>query len=427
MMIDAGSEGSRIYIFRWLPHQTAGIVFPTVQSSKASTPGVASFALHPDAAGASLDPLIEYAQHALEHAKDQWSVLPVYLRATAGMRLLTAGEREAVLESIRRRLRRSPFLFEDEFAVVATGEEEGIYGWLAVNHLIGNLRSDRKISAASSVGALDLGGASVQIVFIPEKSVMSHAFPLLLGPHHLRVYSTSFLHFGQKEASHRTSSIIISDAMLKVQSVDELYHPCYSVGYLYHPRFGYSGKRSFPIDVKMNGSADFHECEQLIKRIFHKEHDCLVPSCSFYGAYQPHLYNNKFIAFSHFSQIADFLALPREGPISDLRVASEYVCSLSLEQLNIVFARVKDHYNRVHLCFHSTYIWVLLTYGFGFSPHTHNVGFRQHFKGGIIDYVVGAMIYQLNQDPWLRMPGNASLLREARGLPERGAELLIVS
>lgn len=427
MMIDAGSEGSRIYIFRWLPHPTPGIVFPEALSSKATTVGVASFALKPDGAGPSLDPLIEYAKEALKDVRQQWSIAPVYLRATAGMRLLTADEREAVLASIRKRLLQSPFLFEDSFAVVATGEEEGIYGWLAVNYLIGNLRSDRKITASSSVGALDLGGASAQIVFIPEKSVMSHAFPLTLGPHNLRVYSTSFLHFGQKEAAHRTSSLMISDALLKVQSVDALYHPCYSVGYTYHPRFGYSGNRSFPIDIKMNGSADFESCKNLIRRIFHKEGDCLVPRCSFYGVYQPHLYNNKFIAFSHFSQIADFLALPAQAEISDLRVAAEYVCSLSLEQLNIVFARVKDHYNRVHLCFHAAYIWVLLTYGFGFSHKTRNIDFRQHFNGSIIDYVMGAMIYQINQEEWLRMPGNTSVIKEARGLPQYETELLITS
>lgn len=426
-MIDAGSEGSRIYIFRWIPRDKRGIVFPEALSSKANARGVASFALEPDLAGASLDPLIEYAEHSLQHVRDQWGASPIYLRATAGMRLLTADEREAVLASIRERLRRTNFLFEEDFAVVATGEEEGIYGWLAVNYLKGNLRSDRRITAASSIGSLDLGGASVQIVFIPELSVMSKAFPIMLGPHHLRVYSTSFLHFGQKEASHRTSSIIISDALLKVQSVAELVHPCYAVGYTYHPRFGYTGNRSFPIDVKMGGSADFESCESLIKRIFHKEQDCLVPSCSFYGVYQPHLYNNKFIAFSHFSQIAEFLAIPVGAPISDLRIASEYVCSLSLEQLNIVFARVKDHYNRVHLCFHSAYIWVLLTYGFGFSPETRNIDFRQRFEGGIIDYVMGAMIYQLNQDPWLRKAGNASVLLEARGTWQQGEEVLITS
>eukprot|EP00416_Gambierdiscus_australes_P003751 CAMPEP_0171128836 /NCGR_PEP_ID=MMETSP0766_2-20121228/117824_1 /TAXON_ID=439317 /ORGANISM="Gambierdiscus australes, Strain CAWD 149" /LENGTH=313 /DNA_ID=CAMNT_0011592009 /DNA_START=1 /DNA_END=939 /DNA_ORIENTATION=- len=297
----------------------------------------------------------------------------------------------------------SPFWFEDEFAVVATGEEEGIYGWLAVNHLKGNLQAGRKITANTSVGALDLGGASVQIVFIPEKSVMAQSFPLILGPHHLRVYSTSFLHFGQKEASHRVSSTIILDALLEVQSVAELVHPCFSTGYTFNPKFGYEANRTFPVDVSMQGSGDLAACERLIRRTFNKRQSCLVPTCSFWGVYQPRLYDNKFVAFSHFAQIASFLALPPQPTLTEFRVATEYVCSLSLNQLNTVFARVQVYFERVHLCFHAAYAWVLLTYGFDFPHDSPNLDFSASFAGEPIDYVVGAMIYQVNQDPLLRM------------------------
>eukprot|EP00415_Alexandrium_ostenfeldii_P001157 UN1157 len=177
----------------------------------------------------------------------------------------------------------------------------------------------------------------------------------------------------------------------------------------------------------MSGSADFPSCTQLIRKIFHKERECLVESCSFYGVYQPHLYNNKFIAFSHFSQIADFLAVPAEASLNDVRVAAEYVCSLSLEQLDVVFARVQDHYNRVHLCFHATYMLVTLTYGFGFPSDSRNIIFRQHFGGSIIDYATGAMIYELNQDPWYRHRGNVSDLAEARRASQQDANFLITS
>mmetsp|Transcript_90014 Transcript_90014/g.218241 ORF Transcript_90014/g.218241 Transcript_90014/m.218241 type:complete len:287 (+) Transcript_90014:2-862(+) len=280
---------------------------------------------------------------------------------------------------------------------------------------MGTLHSEERLTASNSFGALDLGGASVQIVFIPKKSVMAHAFPLVLGHHNLRVYSASFLHFGYEEAAQRVASIIIADALLEVQSVIELYHPCFSVGYTWHPRFGYDGNRSFPIDVGMSGSSDFHSCENLLRRIFEKDADCLMPTCSFYGVYQPHTYNNKFIAFHQFAKIAEFLALPQTGSINDLRIAAEYVCSLSYDQLNIVFETVPED-DRVTLCLHAAYMWVLLTYGFGFPKDTRNIEFRRRLSGGhVVDYVLGAMIYELNQNTWLRMAGNVSALKEARG------------
>jgi len=298
-----------------------------------------------------------------------------------------------------------------------------VYGWLAVNHLMGNLKQTGRLTSLSSVGALDLGGASVQIVFIPEKSIMSHAFNLRFTQRHIRVYSVSFLHYGEKEAAHLVSDIIISDALLKVQSVVQLEHPCFSKGYTYHPKFGYSSHRSFPIDVKMAGSSNYELCRHLLKRIIHKEVPCLLPSCSFYGVYQPHLYDSKFVAFSHFAQIAEYLALPEIASLADLRVATEYVCSLSIEQLDTIFMRVKDKYNRVHLCFHSTYILVLLHDGFGFPIESQNIRFRRRLGNGEqIDYAVGAMIYEVNQDPWLLMSAeNASALAEARddGVPRQ--------
>ena len=93
-------------------------------------PGVASFALKPHDVGSSLKPLLQYAMKLLHsetwhiicqespwekcevknrnstnldgsEEKDDWAKIPVYLRATAGMRLLFPDERENILETCR--------------------------------------------------------------------------------------------------------------------------------------------------------------------------------------------------------------------------------------------------------------------------------------------------------------------------------------
>jgi len=404
IIIDAGSEGSRVVVYQWKANRTGWtdrhLTIPVAIANFSIVPGIGSFALRPEMAGPSLEPLMNFSKQHLRHVKDDWHRYPVYLRATAGMRLLHADEREAVLDNVRGYFRQQPFMFEDDYAMVITGEEEGIFGWITVNDEMGSLQ-EASISSGNTFGALDLGGASTQMVFIPEKSIMSQAFPVQLGPHHVRVYSWSFLHFGEREAAHRAADVIISKALNQVQSVSEIHHPCYNLGFVYTPNFGYSDNRTFPMTVEMKGSASFEKCESIIMQTFQKHAPCLVQSCSFYGVYQPHVYSSKFIGFSHFAQIAEALALPVNARLLDLRIAAEYVCSLSKPQIDTIFFTMSE-FTRSHLCFHATFVYVLLTFGYGFDPSSRQIIFKHKFDDGRpIDYIHGAMIYQLNQDPML--------------------------
>lgn len=68
---------------------------------------------------------------------------------------------EAALESCRRVLRSSGFLFRDEWARVMKGQEEGVYSWVAVNYALGSLGSEPQ----ETTGIVELGGASMQIAF----------------------------------------------------------------------------------------------------------------------------------------------------------------------------------------------------------------------------------------------------------------------
>jgi len=405
--IDGGSEGSRIYVLRWRPTDTPGseIICPEVVGDSSVVPGVASFALQPGDVGSSLKPLLHYAMKLLHSEKDQWAKIPVFLRATAGMRLLFPDERESILEHIRSYFRTLPFHFRDDMASVATGEEEGVFGWISANYLMGNLKPDKVPTSQTTMGSLDLGGASAQIVFMPQKSTIQHAFPLHLGPHRIQLYSYSFLHFGVREAAHRTASLVISDALLAVQSENTVSHPCFAKGYIYTPKFSYSGESFAPIQVQMNGTSDFRECHALVKRIFDKDAPCLIEKCSFYGVYQPRVYEVPFLAFAHFAEVVADLGLPVDAQLQDVLIATRYVCSLTLAQLEMLFARVGDEYDRTHLCFHATFAYTLLH--FGYDLQANQIMFKSNHGGKPIDWAVGAMIYEINQDPALAAPLSA--------------------
>lgn len=105
--------------------------------------------------------LVDKAKQFLTSAGaiDKLSATPFYLGATAGMRLLPFAQREKLMLETRRYLETSGFLFHPQYARILSGEEEGVFGWMAVNYLLGNFNMNGDTNV--TVGALDLGMLSL--------------------------------------------------------------------------------------------------------------------------------------------------------------------------------------------------------------------------------------------------------------------------
>jgi Golgi nucleoside diphosphatase len=71
------------------------------------------------------------------------------------------------------------------------------------------------VDANSSVGALDLGGASTQIAFfVPNQDILANMFKLQLGGQkHWNVYVHSFLYYGINSARDRLEERLADDAV----------------------------------------------------------------------------------------------------------------------------------------------------------------------------------------------------------------------
>ncbi len=89
----------------------------------------------------------------------------------------------------------NPFFFRPSFARVISGEEEGVFGWLAVNQLQCTLLRSR----TERWGALDLGGASTQITFAPNDDLLAGLFPLSFWGSYNPLYTHSYLRYGINE------------------------------------------------------------------------------------------------------------------------------------------------------------------------------------------------------------------------------------
>ena len=92
-----------------------------------------------------LDPLLTFARGILKGQESRFGSFPIFLKATAGMRALRVKQRNVLMTHVRsyfRNASHNPFAFETEYARVISGEEEGAYGWAAINYLAGNLQAD---------------------------------------------------------------------------------------------------------------------------------------------------------------------------------------------------------------------------------------------------------------------------------------------
>lgn len=136
-------------------------------------PGIATFNNSPQKIGN------HHLKHLLTLAgqivpKSQHYRTPIFLHSTAGMRLLTPPEQQKILNHICEYFTtESDFFLPDcpSHVNVIEGDIEGIYGWLAINSLVGtfdNPASHQHGKNHTTYGLLDMGGASTQVVFQPN-------------------------------------------------------------------------------------------------------------------------------------------------------------------------------------------------------------------------------------------------------------------
>jgi golgi apyrase len=228
VIIDAGSTGSRAYVYHYpsrpLKDSEGGAVnFPQVSMSghkwtKKINPGMSTFAEDPSKVGSDhMKELIKFAEKIVPESQHYRT--PVYLHATGGLRLLSSKQQHDLLTtSCEYFQKKSDFYVPDcesHFSTIE-GSTEGIFGWVAMNYLIGdftNPESHEHGKGHTTYGFLDMGGASAQIAFVPNATgIESHKQVLYTvklasidGSNDMSfgVYSHSFLGAGIYEARRK--------------------------------------------------------------------------------------------------------------------------------------------------------------------------------------------------------------------------------
>uniref|UniRef100_A0A671S0S9 nucleoside diphosphate phosphatase n=1 Tax=Sinocyclocheilus anshuiensis TaxID=1608454 RepID=A0A671S0S9_9TELE len=122
IMLDAGSTGTRIHIFKFQiePNEAAKLAHETFRAIK---PGLSAYADDPEK---SKEGLLELLKVAKDTVPDRlWSSSPLMLRATAGLRLLPGEKATILLDKVREVFSESLFLYRPDSVSIMDGTDEG--------------------------------------------------------------------------------------------------------------------------------------------------------------------------------------------------------------------------------------------------------------------------------------------------------------
>lgn len=198
-IIDAGSSGSRLAIFGWQaaangrPHvwQIASVEDEDAAGFKCPLTGLLKSATDTCAC------LVKLGERAREAAvrslgKPDLSPIPLWVKATAGVRRESEPGQARILGATDRCLARAPG-YAWRGAEVISGAREGVYAWLAVNHLAQTLDAER---AQDTHGIVEIGGQSAQIAYrvsgpISPPPLLGEIVTVPLGSREIHVYAVS--------------------------------------------------------------------------------------------------------------------------------------------------------------------------------------------------------------------------------------------
>jgi golgi apyrase len=310
VILDAGSSGTRLHVYRW--KDPAKVIkdassdelhsLPKLETDKKWTkkirPGVSTFGDHPaDVGREHLQGLIDHALNVIPEKKI--ADTPIFLMATAGMRLLPQVQQSALLHEICSYFRQNTQFSLPDCDVhiqVIKGETEGLYGWLAANYLLGGFDHPEKHKHGKghhTYGFLDMGGASAQIAFAPNVTeAEKHWNDLKLlrmrtmdgRPTEFKVFTTTWLGFGVNQAHER----YVKGLQEHYDSAKnhEIPDPCLPKG-LRTTLDGNLVEGTGNTNITLIGTGDFSQCLIDTKPLLRKDAPCEDHPCLLNGQHVP--------------------------------------------------------------------------------------------------------------------------------------------
>lgn len=401
VILDAGSSGTRVYVYNWKTAANARASaseaelqrLPEIKTKKKWRkkvhPGVSTFGENPEDVGPEhLAELVEFALDIVppEEVKNT----PIFLLATAGMRLLPEYQRAQVLENICGYFQRNTeFQLPDcgLHVQVIPGETEGLYGWIAANYLLGGFNAPDEHEHGNghhTYGFLDMGGASAQIAFAPNATESEkHAEDLKLlrlrkvngeNLEH-KVFVTTWLGFGANQARRR----YVESLLESYPKSKELPDPCLPVGLLATISGEELDSDSPALAGKephLIGTGQFPECLKRTYPLLQKDVPCEDEPCLLNGIHTPAIdfKVNHFVGVSEYWHTThEIFAMAHKDKAYDFQTYQKQVtelCSRDWEDIeedveNQKWGKKIDEKTVEEVCFKASWLINMLHDGIG--------------------------------------------------------------
>ncbi|GKY95916.1 hypothetical protein MPSEU_000552200 [Mayamaea pseudoterrestris] len=438
IVIDGGSTGSRLHIFEFVSNDD-DMETVACRGTMRTTEALSDFAAHENenndhddatvsnASAALANHILPCLQYAASIISPQFHAsTPVLYQATAGMRLYSVREQQMVYERMVQGLdasQQNPFR---RFTIsTLSGKLEGYYGLLAANYLEGSMNvhlefvrqtkqhqrdAHHVYSSQRPIGALDMGGSSTQIVFLPmqqdDSAVGDDDEPPAAQFHANDFFATSYLGYGVDQFRERLFDTWIHEhereivAAVSQSSTFTIDNPCAFVNH-----------RQVHRNYTLVGTGNANACVKQVRRLVsHADEtdrfDLLGTHVG--GIPHPPVRGNKFLAMSLYFFALDCLrelatnnlqahAILNESwpnpSMQELADALDGLCSRSWTNDLELVQHDAHQYTRAdilpHRCLESVYLVTLLKDGFGFDSSSREITFTYLVDGKEAEWSLG--------------------------------------
>ncbi len=219
-IIDAGSSGSRLYVYEI--EKSSGdftILYPSPeQEANSKGRALSSIANHSDSVRVFLSTMT-----SKYNRKDTVEQIPLYILATAGMRMLPKAKVDSIYEKINSQTAELNG-FRLDTAMTISGRYEGFYAYIAANYKNGKLKFNTSVpensftSAPAPYGILEIGGASMQIAFAVDEQCEN-----CISRGGVHIYSKSYLGGGVDQIYKKNKDKTTPDFSVSLDGVGDLY------------------------------------------------------------------------------------------------------------------------------------------------------------------------------------------------------------
>ena len=265
-VVDAGSSGSRIYLYKANSASGSTDIQDLAQIHPHGLDGLSSYEGNTGQAGPQgIRPLLDSLDAYLAANDISKNRVAVEVLATAGMRLLEQGNppaAQAIYRSVRETIAGDGY--QSGQIRTISGADEGLYSWADVNYLYRNFQPNR-----ATAGIVEVGGASAQVAYATSDASHPHAVRANINGVSYAVLSVSYLGLGQNEA--RKAMIVASGLTRNV---------CYPNNDNGSPPVSFNADTGSPAYVVASGDYRFAACDDVYQTLlasFHVRSSAVAP------------------------------------------------------------------------------------------------------------------------------------------------------